>query len=74
MAKDAQQMPVRIKFRTDASLSHDEFSDGNGGACERGGTIGRLEPGPGSELSHTQRVLPFLDAQVLSKEDHSIAC
>ena len=44
MAKDAQQMPVRIKFRTDASLSHGEFSDGNGGACERGGKIGRLEP------------------------------
>ena len=37
-------MLVRIKFRTDASLSHGEFSDGNGGACERGGTIGRLEP------------------------------
>ena len=44
MAKDAQQMPVRIKFRTDASLSHDEFSDGCGCACERGGTIGQLEP------------------------------
>ena len=54
-------MPVRIKFRTDASLSHDEFSDGNGCACERGGTIGQLEPDAAGE-----RTEPYAEGFAIS--------